>query len=211
MDDYAPPLLTATNTTVNLLLMFLFVVNVSDGLYSPIVSVFITRHIEGGTLATAGFALAIYSIAKSLVQIPAAQGIDRTRGERDDFSVLLTGAVLTVIGTFAFMFVQTSVQLYALSILNGIGTAFLMAAYYAIFSRHVDRGKEGYEWSLLSVGPLTIASAVGAAIGGLFADCFGFPMTFFVAGSLAAAAATLLSFLWPILSVPHRHHGKPRK
>lgn len=200
------PLFTAANTTINLLLMFLLIVNIGDALFSPLMAVFITRSVEGGTLATVGFCLAIYSVVKSLVQIPIARIIDAHKGERDDFSLLLIGSILTMIVTYSYMFVRVEYHLFILSTISGISVAFMMAAYYAIFSRHVDKGKESYEWSLLSVGPLTVASAIGASIGGMFTDRFGFHLTFFVAGSLCAMATASLMFLYPILWNPKARH-----
>jgi MFS family permease len=202
------PLFVRGNVVINSLLAFLFMVNMSDGLFSPFIAVFITKSVPGGTLATVGFTAAIFSIVKSVVQIPSAKKIDETVTEADDSLMMIAGAILGTMATFGFMFVTREFHLYLLAVVNGFSAAFMMAAYYAVFSRHVDRGKESYEWSLFSIVPLTLASAAGGVIGGLFADRFGFPMTFFTAGSLAAIATVLLVFLHPVLSKKHSHWGK---
>lgn len=187
------------NRAIQLLLAFMFMINVSEGLFSPILAVFITGSIVGATLKTVGFSVGLYAIAKSILQIPLARWIDAQRGERDDFYVMVVGALLTVLYIFGFIFIHTQLQLYFLSIIGGIGAAFLMAAYYGIFARHVDKGSEGFEWSLFSVGGLTISIAIGAVFGGMFADSFGFTSLFITAGVLSAIATVMLLALYPYL------------
>lgn len=187
------------NRAIQLLLIFMFIVNLSDGLFSPILAVFIAGSIAGATLKTVGFSFGLYAIAKSILQVPLARRIDAQKGERDDFYVMVTGSLLTVLYTFGFIFIHTQLQLYILSIIGGIGAAFLMAAYYGIFARHADKGSEGFEWSLFSVGGLTISSAIGAVIGGIFADSFGFNTLFITAGILSVAATVMLLALYPYL------------
>ena len=58
-------------------------------------------------------------------------------------------------------------ELNLIQIFAGVGDACLMAAYYAIFSHHIDKNSEGFEWSLFNVGGLTIAMAIGGILGGL--------------------------------------------
>ena len=187
------------NKAIQILLYFLFIANASASLWAPFIGVFIVRSIVGGTLATAGFAIAIYSITKSVIQIPLARIIDRQKGEKDDFYVMMAGSVLGVMFIFGLLFVKYAWQLYLLEIVSGAADACLMAAYYGIFSRHVDKGSEGYEWSLFSVFGLTISTAVGGAIGGVMTDAYGFANTFIVSGVVYTAGAALLFFLYPYL------------
>ena len=187
------------NRAVRVLLLFLFTVNVSEGLFSPLLAVFVTDFIAGATLKTVGFAIAVYAVTKSIIQVPLARRLDKQMGEKDDFYVMLTGAVVCAVYTLGFLFIKSSLHFYLLSIVGGIGAACLLAAYYGIFARHVDKGSEGFEWSLFSVGGLTLSIAIGGAIGGVFADAFGFRALFMTAGSLGILAATLLLFLYPLL------------
>jgi len=189
----------SVNRAIQILLLFLFIVNVSQGLFFPLLAVFITGSVIGATLKTVGFAAAAYAIAKSLVQIPLARIIDNQKGERDDFYVMIVGALIGIIYTFGYLFISLPWHLYLLSVIGGIGGACLMAAYYGIFARHVDKGSEGFEWSLFSVGGLTLSIALGGAAGGIFADIFGFPLLFITAGILNILATIILLFLYPHL------------
>ena len=68
------------NKVIRFLLIFLFVVNMSEGLFGPLLAVFITENIVGASLTTVGFAIAIYSIVKSIIQLPLAKRIDSKIG-----------------------------------------------------------------------------------------------------------------------------------
>jgi len=189
----------STNRAIQILLFFLFIVNVGEGLFSPILAVFITDFIFGATLKTVGFAVALYAITKSIIQVPLARRLDKQIGEKDDFYIMLAGAIISTIYTFGFLFIKFSSHFYLLSMIGGIGAACLLAAYYGTFARHVDKGLEGFEWGLFSAVGLTLSVAIGGAIGGVLTDVFGFKTTFLTAGSLNILATILLLFLYPYL------------
>ncbi|HSE35106.1 MAG TPA: MFS transporter [Candidatus Paceibacterota bacterium] len=198
------------NRVIQILLAFLFLVNVAEGLFGPILSVFIVQTIPGATLATAGFSIAIYSIVKSLIQVPLAFAIDRKEGERDDYLVMMTGAMLGIAYSLGYAYVDSVMGLYLLSAIGGAGGAFLMAAYYSLFARHADKGAEGFEWSLFSVGGLTVSSALGAAGGGMLAEAIGFRNLFSVSAALLLCATILLLFLSPYLKNASTTSGEPQ-
>jgi MFS family permease len=187
------------NKAIQILLGYLFLANGGASLFAPVMAIFIMGNIQGANIATAGFAIAIYSIVKSIVQIPTAKRIDQKKGEKDDFYVMMTGALCGTLFIFSLIFISEVWQLYILEILSGIADGLLMAAYYGIFSRHVDVDSQGFEWSLFSVWGLTISTAIGGAVGGLLIKSFGFITVFLAAGTLCALATILLFLLYPYL------------
>ena len=187
------------NRAVQILLLYLFAINVAGSLFGPLYAVFINNSIIGATLKTVGFAVAIGAVSKSILQVPLARFLDSNRGERDDFYALLAGAAITAIYPFLLLTVSRVWHIYLLEILSGIGSAFLMAAYYSLFARHVDKGVEGFEWSLFSVVGLTISGAIGAAIGGILADSFGFNFLFITSGIINFFILFVLFGLYPLL------------
>ena len=189
----------SVNVAIKVLLAYLFIVNASEGLFLPIIAVFITKNIAGATLATVGFSVVFYAVAKAIVQVPLAKTIDQKKGERDGFIVLFLGAVIGVVYAYGFLLIKEPWHPYALEAWGGVGAAFLMAAYYGIFARHVDKGNEGFEWSLFSVGALTVSAAIGGALGGMYADAYGFRALFITAGIANTAATGLLLLLYPYL------------
>lgn len=189
----------SVNNAVRILLAYLFIVNASEGLFLPIIAVYITNTIAGATLATVGFSVVFYAVAKAVIQVPLAKAIDKKKGERDDFIVLFSGAIIGVLYAYGFLLIKEPWHLYFLEAWGGVGAALLMAAYYGLFARHVDKGNEGFEWSLFSVGALTVSAAIGGAFGGVYADAFGFRALFITAGISNTFATLLLLLLYPYL------------
>ncbi|MEK7187847.1 MAG: MFS transporter [Patescibacteria group bacterium] len=185
------------NRTVQILLLYLFIANMGVSLFGPIFAVFITGSIAGATLATAGFAVALSSMTKSIIQIPLARYLDKTPGENDEFYTLIGGSMLGTIYIGSLIFVNYPWQLYGLALVSGVADACLMAAYYALFSHHVDRTAQGLEWSLLSVIGLTASFALGGALGGILAEQIGFRHLFYIAASLNGIATLLIILLYP--------------
>ncbi|MBS3903350.1 MAG: MFS transporter [Anaplasmataceae bacterium] len=179
------------NRLIWILLFLLFTLNVAGGLFAPFFAVFIIDQIKGASFATIGIAIAIFSIVKSVIQLPLARFLDQKKGEYD-YEILLYGALFSTIYTFGLIIIENLWQLYALSVLNGVAAAFFMAAYYGMFSRHIDEGNQAYEWSLLSVGGLTLSVAAGGVLGGVAVEVYGFAFTFFIAGVLHVFALFIL-------------------
>ncbi len=189
----------SVNRAIQIMLLYLFFVVLSGSLFAPIFAIFITHSIAGATLRTIGFALALYGVTKSVIQIPTARFLDKHKGEKDDFYFLITGAVVAAIYPFCLLFISKVWHIYALEVFTGFGDAALMAAYYSLFARHVDKGSEGFEWSLFSVGGLTISSAIGGAVGGILGDIFGFHLLFLMSGIANSLVFFILLSLYPML------------
>ncbi|MEK7642875.1 MAG: MFS transporter [Patescibacteria group bacterium] len=187
------------NKVIKLLLVILFIANVSFSLFGPLFAIFIGKFIMGATLATVGFAIAVEAVAKSVVQIPIARYLDLEKGEKDDFYAMLGGSILGTLYPIALPFVSTTMELYLLQIMSGVGGALLMAAYYSVFSHHLDQGRDAFEWSLLSVVGLTLSTAVGSAYGGIIADAYGFKILFLIGALLNMASVVVLMMLYPFI------------
>ena len=189
------------NRAIQILLAYLFVVVTAESLYAPIFAIFIVESgaISGTSLRTVGFALALYAISKSIIQVPLAHQLDLRRGERDDFWALIAGGIMGVVYPFLLLLVRSSWHLYLIEVFAGAGAAFLMAAYYSLFARHIDKGEDGFEWSLFSVGGLTVSSALGAAVGGVLAELYGFSFLFITSGIINFFVLLLLAGLYPLL------------
>jgi MFS family permease len=198
-----------TNRTVQILLVYLFIANLGASLFAPIFAIFITESIAGATIATVGFAIAISSLVKSSVQIPLSRFFDRTKGEMDEFYAMGFGSLLGICYMTSLTFVHEIWQLYALAIVVGLADGCLMASYYSLFSHHVDKNAQGFEWSLLSVFGLTASMAIGGALGGLIAQEIGFYRLFLIAAMLNSIATLLIILLYPHMRRARRK--SPRK
>lgn len=172
------------------------------GFIDPVFSVFIIQNIAGATLATVGIAAAIYWILKSILQIPISNYLDRTSGEKDDFMALVGGLMLAGISAIAFGWVTTIWQLYVVQAVHAVAFAFYFASWPTIFSRHLDKDRVAFDWSLDST-TAGIAAGITGLLSGVMAEMFGYLSVFVTAGILSFIAAFVL------LAVPDLILPKP--
>ena len=161
------------------------------GLVMPIISVFFSDQIQGGDVKFAGLASTVYFVVKSVVQIPVARMIDKHRGEKDDFWVMIAGSLIISLSAFLYMFARTTWQIYGIQVLYGLGGALSYPTWLAIFTRHVDKNKEGLEWSLYYT-TTDLGAALTAGLGGLLAVSFGYQMLFWLVGVSSLAGTMFL-------------------
>ena len=189
-----PTTLAGINPVIRAMIMSDTVIIGAYGLLGPIFAIFIEERIVGGNEAVAGIAAGIYLFARSALQVPIANYLDKKRGEKDDFWMMFIFSVLMAVVPLMYLVIDTPVQLYIVQFVYGFFTAFTYPAYMAIFTRHIDRDKEGTEWGVYST--LTdIASATFAVIGGYLAVSAGFPVLVTVVVTLSVIGAM---FLLPI-------------
>ncbi len=179
------------NLVIQSLIFASFLFEVGFGLFFPVFAVFITQQVEGGDIAVAGYAAGIYWILKSILQIPVGKFLDRKKGEIDDYWALFAGHFLMGLSVLLYVFVQTTWHLYFLQALLAVGGALAVPSWYAMFLRHVDKRREGYEWSINSSLSYGLGTGGAGAIGGFLAEQYGFHFLF-IAGAI---------FIWMSLLV----------
>lgn len=171
------------------------ITNSAEGIIAPMFAIFVTRNIEGADLTTIGYAVAIYWITKSILQIPVSRYLDRTKGENDDLFAIMIGLFLFATVYFLYIFVETKFDLFLLQGILAFGGALFIPPWYATFTRHVDKFEISFEWSLSS-GLLGVAIAAAGAMSGVLASKYGFNTIFIIAGTinLIALSASLLLY-----------------
>lgn len=187
------------NQVVLVIILAEFLLFTAFGFLAPILAIFVTGQIAGGTVAVVGFALMIYWSVKSILQLFIARYIDRNHGEIDDFYFFISGVFANAILVSLYYFASSVWHIYALHFLIGVADAMLVPPLYAIFTRHIDKNQEGFEWSLFSSFSLGAGSALGGAIGGLLGAVIGFRAVFLVAGILTLISGITLLFLRPFI------------
>lgn len=182
------------NPVIRFLIISDTVVVGAAGLLGPIFALFIEDYIVGSSAAVAGIAAGIYLFTKSILQVPIAHLIDRIRGERDDFWFLFIFSILVALIPLLYLVIHTPLQLYLVQFVYGFFVAFTFPTYMALFTRHVDRNKEGTEWGVyFTLTDLT--SAALAAIGGYVATEYGFPALIITVVFVSIVGSLIL---WPI-------------
>ena len=161
------------NGAIKMLVFISAAVNMADGFFAPIFAVFVSQRITGGSLEVVGFAVATYWLIKSVIQLPIARFLDLTDGERDDYYAMIIGGIIFVITPFLYLIVSRPLELYAVQALYALGGSLFVVPWTSIFTRHVDKFRIGFEWSLNS-SALGFGLMFAAALGGWLATHYGF-------------------------------------
>ncbi len=175
------------------------------GLYTPIFAIFIADKIEGGNVEVAGFASAVYWVVYSLAIIPFAHFLDKNHGEKDDFWFIVIGNFLASLAIFGYVFATSPGHVYLLQIIYAIGLAMNMPAYTAIFTRHIDKGKEAFDWAVRGA-LIGLATGLAGALGGFLANRIGF-IPVFVGVSIFLLLSAILPFLIFKDIIPQKEKG----
>ena len=154
------------------------------GLITPFFAVFITNQIKGGSIEVIGFAAGIYAILKSLLQIPIGKFLDKIKGEKDDFSFLILGYLIVALVPIGYIFSFLPWHIYILQAIYAAGMAMAYPSWFAIFTRHVDKGKEAFEWSIWSTN-IDLGVGVAGIFGGILVAKFNFNLVFILASVIA--------------------------
>lgn len=183
------------NVVIRFLILSDTILTGAAGLLGPIFALFIHEFVSAGNSeVVSGIAVGIYLLTKSILQIPIAEFVDRIRGEKDDFWIMFIFTLIIGIIPILYLFIHTPLQLYLVQFFLGLCTAFTFPTYMAIFTRHIDKSKEGTEWGVYFTAT-DLASALLAIIGGYIASTQGFP-TLIIIVVIASIIGSLL--LWPI-------------
>lgn len=183
--------MSSINKVVKILIVSDVFLQSGWGLIGPIFAVFLTSNIQGGSLAIVGFVAASYWVVKSLIQPFIAQYLDKNHGERDDFIFLVTGMYVANLIPLGYIFASHPWHIFVLEFIRGVAMACVVPTWSGIFTRHINKGREAFSWSLQSTG-IGLAAGLSGAFGGLIATVFGFKLVFILVSFLGLSSATLL-------------------
>jgi MFS family permease len=85
-------------------------------------------------------------------------------------------------------------HIYFLQIIYAIGMSMVIPSWLAIFTRHIDKGKEALEWGMESTF-LGAGAGIAGGIGGIVASNFGFNIVFIFVSSFTFLSVALLFFI----------------
>ncbi len=186
-------LLKSINKVVKVMVFSDLFLNSGWGLVSPILAIYILGTIEGGNVQVAGIAMGVYWLGKSILQIPIAHYLDKNHGEKDDYYALIGGTILASLTPLGFIFATVPWHIYVLQGIHALGMAMAIPSWSAIFTRHIEKKREAFCWSLDS-SALGLGGGVAAILGGTIARIFGF-IPLFIGVSIFGIVAGLLFLL----------------
>ncbi|MCP6719246.1 MAG: MFS transporter [Patescibacteria group bacterium] len=185
----------SVNKIIKVIIASDFIFNSGWAFLGPIFAIFIVQKISLGSITEAaeiaGFSSLIYWSVKSFLQIPIGSYLDKNHGEEDDFWFMVAGTFLTGLSPFGFMISSEAWHIYAFQVLHAVGMAMVVPSWGAIFTRHIDKGKEAFEWGLRST-TVGFGAGIAGATGGIMVAFFSFDIVFIAAGTFTIVSAFLL-------------------
>lgn len=165
--------LLGINPVVKFLIISDILVVGATAMLAPLFALYIESFIQDGSAIVVSVSMGVFLISRSLLQIPIATFIDKVKGEKDDFILMFIFSILMSLTPLLYLIISTPMQLYFVQAILGLFTAITYPSYMAIFTRHVDKNKEGTEWGIYYT-MIDLGSAALAVIGGYLVEDFGF-------------------------------------
>ena len=200
--------MSKVNKAIRILITSDFFLNCGWGLLAPIFAIFIIQNITTGNSVeaakVAGFGALFYWVTKSILQIPIGNYLDKNHGEIDDFWFMVAGMFLASLVPFGFLFSSLPWHIYLLQVVHAIAMAIVIPPWMAIFTRHIDEGKEALEWGMESTG-IGLGAGFAGAAGGTLVALFGFQIVFILTGGFTFLSAILLLLIRKEISPVTKH------
>lgn len=179
------------NKVIKTLIVSDFFLQSGWGLIGPIFAIFLTKQIQGGSLTMVGFIAATYWVSKSIIQPFVANRLDKNHGEKDDFLFLVVGMFVANLIPLGYVFSSQPWHIFTLEFVRGLAMACVVPTWAAIFTRHIDKGREAFSWSMESTG-IGFAAGFAGAFGGLLASFVGFKAVFVLVSVFGLLSSALL-------------------
>lgn len=166
----------------------------SFGLIQPVFALFLERDIAGATTATIGIAAAIFLVTKATIQPFIGRIADHEIGNHREIKFLFLSSFLMVITPIMYIFAKNIYHIYAAQFVFGVGSAFSFAVWYTLYTRFVEKNKEGFQWSVYD-SVMGLAGAATAFVGAIIAQYFGFESVFILISILSGSSLIVAVFL----------------
>ncbi|MBU0470517.1 MAG: MFS transporter [Nanoarchaeota archaeon] len=178
------------NRVIKFLMISDILVLTSFGLIDPILAIFFKEDLVGGSILMAGLAGTIFLLVKSSIQLPFSKYVDsHTYPSLIKWLILGTFLISTV--PFIYIFSKSIYGIFLAQVIFGIGSGFAYPTWLGLWSTHLDKNKESFEWSLYST-LAGLGTALTAVVGAALAQWVGFNFTFILVGIVSFVGCLML-------------------
>lgn len=163
----------------------------------PIIAIFATSNIVGGNVEIAASAFSVHLIVRVIFELISGRYLSTSK-EIDKFLATILGILLISFSYFGFALTGTVIFLYIFYGIAGMGLGIASPAKNTLFSTHLDKNKEVFEWGVHDA-VVIMGMALSAALGGFIASKYGFQALLFLASTV-----NLLGIVPYILYIHHK-------
>lgn len=145
----------------------------------PILSIFFVQEIQGATIDTAAFGFSFYLLARVAASLIGSKFSANASDSRKIFMIIYAILILNI--AYVLMaFTRSLGTVYAFYIIVGMGIGLASPVRSALFSTHLDKHKETFEWAL-SDSVVLVGIAICSIIGAVIIRDYGYTTLFLVA------------------------------
>ncbi len=160
--------------------------SLSAGMLGPLFAVFGQQ--VGGNILDISWAWAVYLILMGLTTILVGKYSDKNISKE---KLLIIGFFIVALFTYGYLLVSSPIELLLVQAGIGIGSAFIMPTWDALYAESTTRKKSGFAWGLAE-GVWIIIAGIAIIVGGLIVNYSSFTVLFFVMGTIQLFAASYL-------------------
>lgn len=131
-----------------------------------------------------GYSATLYSVAVGVFIILVGRVSDRLNKKW----ITVFGLFLAAVGNFGYLFISHPYQLFILQIIFAVSGACLAAPFSTLFTKYIQKEKEGFQWALEG-GGTRIIIGLSVLMGTFIVHYSGFSTLFILMGTLSLAAA----------------------
>lgn len=148
----------------------------------PILAIFAVSNIQGGSVEVAAFSVSIHLIIRVVFELLSGRFLLGATLSKKYLATII-GLLIIGLSFIGFANVSTVPLFYIMFGITGIGLGIASPAKNSIFSTHLDKNKETVEWGVYDAS-VFVGMALSAALGGLIAKQYGFPILFYISAVL---------------------------
>ena len=162
----------------------------------PIFAIFAATEIRGGNVEVAASAYSTYLVVRVIFELLSGSYLSAA-SDKKKMLVTIAGMVCLSTAYFGFSKTSTLFPLYVFYGIAGVGLGISSPAKNSLFSTHLDKNKEPFEWGMHDAAVFT-GMALAAALGGFIAKEYGFQPLF-----ILASIVNLIGLIPFILYIRH--------
>ncbi|MFY9493119.1 MAG: MFS transporter [Minisyncoccia bacterium] len=178
------------NRALRILLATNAAVIFAAAMLTPIYAIYVEK--IGGDILDAGLSSGVFALVSGMVVLVAGRYSDKMK---DSELLVIAGYIVLGLGFFLYNFVDTVMSLFMVQALIGLGYASTAPAYDALYTKHVDGHRSGWQWSGWEAMAY-FTTAAGSVAGGFVVSWFGFS-ALFVTMSVLCLLSALYMYLLP--------------
>lgn len=162
-------------------------------LFNSIVALFLEDRIPLNPVRTIALGLSVYMITRTVLQIPASKLMDKFHSYKDEVYALIIGGAVMSFSYLGYELVSSEWHVYLINAMFGLGAAVYLPSWRKLYAKHIDDGKEGYDYAVAD-SMLTLSGGIAAAAGGFIVELTGSFLPVFILSMIVTLSGSLMLF-----------------